>query len=233
MGLFNNPGYRLVVTGHSLGAGVACLWNILVQAESLETIGSDPLLSKQLEIQCFGFACPPVFFVPASAIATDNQAPIDNGSNDSLHCDDFGLQQSLDRAICFITESDVIPFLSIDSVRRFASVLAAVDKYTETLNPLEQVVVAWGEGKLPLHIVQAIHDGSQDLEILPRAERLQIPARTVVRVFDGDTPATFHDPALLANRSILLSSGNADFLLDHVPPRYEVSMLRQYQQSQL
>lgn len=52
MELRNKPDYKLVVTGHSLGAGTA----VLVTLELL--LGEDHL-SRDLDIQCIALAPPP------------------------------------------------------------------------------------------------------------------------------------------------------------------------------
>jgi len=47
-------GYELIVTGHSLGAGCACVINMMCQCD-------DRKLIEGRSIRCFAFACPPVF----------------------------------------------------------------------------------------------------------------------------------------------------------------------------
>ena len=91
--LEENPGYELILTGHSLGAGAACLVTIFVQNKRL--------LPREQKIRCFAYASPPVFtpleFVPKSVRATTN----------------------------FVHENDVVPFLSIQKVRKLFSSLRA------------------------------------------------------------------------------------------------------------
>ena len=66
--LEENPGYEFILTGHSLGAGAACLVTILVQNKRL--------LPKEQKIRCFAYASPPVYtpleFVPKSVQSTTN-----------------------------------------------------------------------------------------------------------------------------------------------------------------
>jgi hypothetical protein len=63
--LEKNDGYELIVTGHSLGAGAACLLTILVETKKL--------LPTQ-KVRCFAYATPPVFtpleFIPKVVQAT-------------------------------------------------------------------------------------------------------------------------------------------------------------------
>ncbi|KAH7284902.1 hypothetical protein KP509_33G001800 [Ceratopteris richardii] len=59
--LSDNPGYKLVLTGHSLGAGAACLLSYLFH----ESVGcgnkeiSSRLGISSTMIECWGFGCPP------------------------------------------------------------------------------------------------------------------------------------------------------------------------------
>ena len=54
--LLRHPGYKLVVTGHSLGAGTA----ILV---ALELLLGDNKLDSKVDIQCIALAPPPGKFI--------------------------------------------------------------------------------------------------------------------------------------------------------------------------
>jgi len=51
--LFAHPGYTLTITGHSLGAGVACLLTMKLYSENL---------LKDVVVKCYAYACPPVFY---------------------------------------------------------------------------------------------------------------------------------------------------------------------------
>ena len=55
--LQQNNDYSLILTGHSLGAGVACLVSILCHQR-----GRKRVLGRN--IQCFAYGCPPVFTSP-------------------------------------------------------------------------------------------------------------------------------------------------------------------------
>jgi hypothetical protein len=60
--LDKHEGYEFIVTGHSLGAGAACLLTILLDSKEL--------LPKSQQMRCFAYASPPCFtpleFVPQS-----------------------------------------------------------------------------------------------------------------------------------------------------------------------
>lgn len=52
--LHDNPDYELILTGHSLGAGTACLLNILCHRNGRALVKGRP-------VRCFAYASPPVF----------------------------------------------------------------------------------------------------------------------------------------------------------------------------
>ena len=66
--LKDNDDYEFVVTGHSLGAGTACLLTIMLESKKL--------LPPKQKVRCFAYAAPPVFtpleFVPKSVESTTN-----------------------------------------------------------------------------------------------------------------------------------------------------------------
>jgi hypothetical protein len=162
------------------------------------------------DLQVFGYACPPVYGSPTDC-PTLMQAPAFNR-----------VQHAIANTVCFIGGEDVVPFLSIDAVRRLSDVLYKVDEITETMNPWDKVLLARGLKEPPEQILEIVKDGSKDLEPLPGAERLKIPALFVPWMDDseeeGSTDVAFCRPGKISNLSILLAN---EFVLDHWPPRYE------------
>jgi len=86
--LRDNPEYGLVLTGHSLGGGAACLLNILCHTNKRKFVDGR-------NVRCFSYAAPPTF------------TPLDLAPAAVRSCTNF------------IHERDVVPFLSVDSVRQF------------------------------------------------------------------------------------------------------------------
>jgi hypothetical protein len=210
-GLEDHPAYRLIFTGHSLGAGIAALMAIRIHYVNHP-------FAQEGRLQCFGFACPPVYGQPLS-------------SPPSMH-KLMGFQRvkrAIANTVCFINGEDVVPFLSIDSIRRLSDMLDKVDAVTEHLNPIDRFLIARGLKEVPKELVSIVQDGSLELNPIPGAERLKIPALVVMWMDDAtardddDESAITTDvvlcrPSKLSNLSILLAD---EFILDHLPPRYE------------
>jgi hypothetical protein len=146
--------YSLVITGHSLGAGVACLVNILCHQRSEE----EALGSKS--VRCFAYGCPPVFspleFVPDAVV---------EGTTAYIHGD------------------DVVPFLSLGSVRRLVATLSQINKNDEsTSRPqsfLSRKLSAYGR-KGPSKTM--INTALQGNRVVPKrgCPLLTVPASSVV-----------------------------------------------------
>ena len=204
-GLDDNPGYRLILSGHSLGAGIAALMGIKLNFDA------HPLAKHGL--QCFGFGCPPVFGMSMNSPTMQGMVGFQR------------LKKAIANTVCFINGEDIVPLLSIDSIRRLADMLEKVDEITETLNPLDRLLMARGIKEPPEELVAIVKDGSAELAPLPGTARLKIPARFVVWM--GDAAANDEDttsdvvlckPSKVANLSIHLAD---EFMFDHLPPRYE------------
>jgi hypothetical protein len=87
-----HPDYQFVLTGHSLGAGVATLIHMMLQyREKDETF---------FQSQCMAYAAPPT----------------------------IKRHRPLERCINFIHDEDIIPFLSVDSVRRLCKSVQTIDE---------------------------------------------------------------------------------------------------------
>lgn len=209
-GLEENPGYRLIFTGHSLGAGIAALMNIRVYYTN------HPFAQKNL--RCIGFACPPVYGPPLSSPPAMPKAMSFQR-----------IKRAIGNTVCFINGEDIIPFMSVDAIRRLADTLNKVDTIIDNMNPIDRFLIARGLKGAPKELVSIVQDGSVMLESLPGAERLKIPAIVVMWMDDATTATKDNDgtvttdvimcvPTKLSNLSMLLAD---NFILDHLPPRYE------------
>lgn len=225
--LQENEGYELILTGHSLGAGTACLLNILLHNSRVKEDKADSTMDivQKHRIRCFAYAAPPVFtpleVVPRAVQATTN----------------------------YIHQEDVVPFLSVHSVRHIFSCLRAVDDYyfsnaaatgrasipkASTPPPprpkrIDRLQVLWGAQQPPRGLLEAVQKASTEPLIPKRgAPLLSIPAATSVWMYrddekDGDDQDCYSfqvcdDPTRLAQLGIHL---DANMLPDHSPARYE------------
>jgi Lipase (class 3) len=232
--LQENEGYELILTGHSLGAGTACLLNILLHSARVKENENEDedstirdIVQKHL-IRCFAYAAPPVFapleVVPRAVQATTN----------------------------YIHQEDVVPFLSVHSVRHIFSCLRVVDDYyfSTTTDPtgrastipkasaspprrpkrMDRLQVLWGTQPPPPDLLEAVQKASTEPLIPKRgAPLLSIPAATSIWMYrddekDGDDDQDSYsfqvcdDPMRLAQLGIHL---DVNMIPDHSPARYE------------
>lgn len=195
--LKENPGYEFILTGHSLGAGAACLVTILVQNKRL--------LPKEQKIRCFAYASPPVYtpleFVPKSVQSITN----------------------------FVHENDVVPFLSIQKVRKLFSSLHAVDLYAHNqMSKKERYKVVLGASEPPKDLIASVLE-AEGKRLVPKqgAPMLYIPAEQTVWLKKRlnnrkDSGSRYYFKSLnaleMAQREIRVYP---DMLVDHFPARYE------------
>ena len=196
--LKENPGYEFILTGHSLGAGAACLLTILVQ--------NTKLLPREQEIRCFAYASPPVYtpleFVPKTVQSTTN----------------------------FVHENDVIPFLSIQKVRKLLMSLQSVDTYARKHMSGKQITrLILGASPPPKELIASVLE-AEGTRLVPKkgAPTLYIPAENVVLLKenldemgehrDGSYRYELTNGRELSQREIRVFP---DMLVDHFPSRYE------------
>lgn len=190
--------YKIIVTGHSLGGGVANLVTILIyhRLKDLDDL-------KGRDIHCYAIAPPPVF-APLSA------AP-----------------KAVKNTIAFVHNWDIVPSLSVDGVRRLMAcidrIAAVFDKH-----PLWDMAVKRFElGKPPSEVVDA-YTTKVSLRTLERAPVLIVPARQLVWMEkdpteeSGEVYAPFAlDPTLHAERVLDLEL--PDCVADHMTDKYEAA----------
>jgi len=216
----NHHQYELILTGHSLGAGAACLLTILLESKRI--------LPKHQKFRCFAYAAPPVFtpleFVPNSVQATTN----------------------------FVHENDVIPFLSVHTVRQLFQQIRAVDAYAhDAMTRRERYKVLLGIQPPPQDLIASVLEAyGKPIQPKQGAPILSIPAHHIVWLKqqqqrrrvplstpqqqqhssssgvdgdkeeenDGDYAFEILKPIEMKQPGIRV---NPDMLLDHFPPRYE------------
>eukprot|EP00977_Amphora_coffeiformis_P023548 scaffold13558_cov177-Amphora_coffeaeformis.AAC.2 len=206
-----HPEYKLTLTGHSLGAGTACLLHLYLYENALQDIPPGH------QIQCVAFAAPPVY-------ANEHPSP--------------SLQSAMRRCVNFIYGHDAVPFLSVDSVRHLLSALQWVEKKTSGIRYRERLQLFWGYGDIDPTWVQELRD-LPHLDPLPGAPVLTIPAAvnlwlTPRKNRDGSNDSSEdddYDPNLYyewhrcdSSKLATLAGGlqvDLNMLQDHFPPRYE------------
>ncbi|KAL7578991.1 hypothetical protein ACA910_019037 [Epithemia clementina (nom. ined.)] len=220
--LKDHPHHDLVLTGHSLGAGVAVLLNIMLHfdgaLESLaKEVGRDP---KDLKIRCVAIASPPVYCM-RTTIPEQKQS----------------INSAIDNCVAFIHRNDVVPFLDGNAVYRLASTLGRVDRKTRSMNPLVVNLYAFCDRVRDFSNLQEIKDiVAEFASDLPDVEGLQdllIPARNIFWFAESsDYPrqydAALCDPVQLTKLPVFVSG--PDMIINHLTPDYEraiYSVLRQ------
>ena len=184
--------YEFIITGHSLGAGVACLLNILVYHENV--------IPPANNVRCFAYAPPPTFH-PVSA------APA-----------------AVQNTIAYVHQRDIVPFLSVNAVRRFFSLLLTVDKTSQHLYWWEKACIDWNFSKPTPAMIEAARECHQtDLPKTAGAAILVIPARAAVWL-EKERHECFNQHVCCTQKltevGILV---NPDMIADHGPAKYEAA----------
>jgi hypothetical protein len=214
--LKKNPGYDLVITGHSLGAGAAALLALKLNYEKSKP--GSPL--EGVNVNCFAYAPPPVYF------QTDNTTQAKE------------IAKAMQNTHAFIHQNDCVPFLSVDALRRLTETVTEVDGLT-LWKPVSRTLMAAGLKEIPQNIVNVVDDGSQELPPVADAPRLAIPAPFCIwmRQIQNDEKgrpqydakmcrpqrdsSTFTDAPGISDLSIMMDK---DMISDHMNPQYEVAV---------
>ncbi|KAL3784452.1 hypothetical protein HJC23_002496 [Cyclotella cryptica] len=195
--------YGFIITGHSLGAGVACLLNIKCHVEEL--VGNR-------KVSCYGFAPPPTFY-PCCADATGDGKP----DPPDL------VREAIENCTAYIHDNDAVPFLSITSVRRLAALLDAVDNITEHMWFYDRWKIFHEFSQVPPEIFQAVAEAAKcESKEVDGECRMIIPARVVIwmkkNVLSGEFEAYGCDASAVAKNTVFMSQ---DMFSDHLPEMYE------------
>jgi Lipase (class 3) len=185
------PEYDLILTGHSLGAGAACLLNIKLHENERSLINGR-------RVRCFAYASPPVFS-PLSAIP-----------------------EAMNACTNYIHERDVVPFLSMDSLRHWLASVKAIQDYTDKMNILDRWSLATGIKDIEKEVKEIINRGRHErLPSLEGAPLLSVPAATnvwMLRTSEMDYDFCLCDPEKLSTLGLVL---DPTMVIDHVPLTYE------------
>eukprot|EP00163_Fabomonas_tropica_P004627 TRINITY_DN14074_c0_g1_i1.p1 TRINITY_DN14074_c0_g1~~TRINITY_DN14074_c0_g1_i1.p1 ORF type:complete len:602 (+),score=108.89 TRINITY_DN14074_c0_g1_i1:159-1964(+) len=139
-GISRYPAYRIVVTGHSLGAGTAILLTMLLQRKRQEYH-----IDQRVPLRCYAFAPPPCYG-PLDSIPK----PVDG---DDMHI------------YTFVHNVDVVPRASFSSLFAFAEALHRIDALP--LTPLQRMQILANPTSYPGEVqavMDAITQASRDSE---------------------------------------------------------------------
>lgn len=226
--LKENEGYHLILTGHSLGAGVACLLNILLDSENNDD--DNGLLNvdrRQVKVQCFAYASPPVFAPKVQYENDDSKTGSTNTPAGTLELPKAALS-----CTNYIHEMDVVPFLSVDSIRHFFKCIAVLEEnHPHKLWSLPSWLPLTNRGARDFYrdtalLVAVQRARTERLVAKPGAPLLAVPAAINVwmmqhqRADAGDSyyDQKLCDPIRLATLGIHM---DLRMLQDHFPSRYE------------
>jgi len=185
------PRYKLIITGQSLGGGVGPLVNLLCHQH--------PVIGKQ-QIRCHAFAGPPVFY-------SEKKSNV--------------VQKAINNCTHYVNGYDVVPYLSVHSVRRLLAKLRAVDEVTDKTSFLDSELIAIGRKPPTEAFVTAATYGDVDIKLSPGGPNLMTPAKQIVWFVqddDGKVNYMVCGAKKFSELGILLSSKGFD---DHLPPQYE------------
>lgn len=216
--LISNPGYDLVVTGHSLGAGTAALLTLKLKYEDI--LATENAKLKNVKVRCYAYAPPPVYY------NEDENTKINAAMKDTF---------------AFIHENDCVPFASADAVRDLAATMDKVDEYPKGIPILKSSpLMAAGIKPIPDGLAEKILE-SNELPAIAGAEKLAIPAPFVMwmrKTHDDDNGRPMYNTMFCRPKKEkdMMGTNDLNILLDfpkmindHMNPQYEraINSLRQ------
>ena len=184
---------------HSLGAGTACLLNVMCSNNGYQLVDGR-------RVRCFAYAAPPVFspleLIPQAVQSTTN----------------------------YIHDSDVVPFLSVDSVRHVFSCVRVIEEYLLTkMKRLDRFKLTTGMVEPDEELIELVRQTSaKRLEPKKGAPILAIPAAANVWMREMTTNDNDNnegkydykvcDPIALSKLGVAIDLSMVE---DHFPTRYE------------
>ena len=164
--------YELILTGHSLGAGVASLLTILLHDEC-------PAVTQLASrVRCFAYAPPPVYLSDYTLLPSARGAKRGRGRGASA----VPAHPAESSISAFIHSEDCVPFLSVDAGRRLLSGLRAVEEHANSQPPAYYARIALGRRAPDEALIRKAEAGARgdDLKPIQLAPSLRIPAACVV-----------------------------------------------------
>ena len=193
--------YDLIITGHSLGAGTACLVHLKVHVEGLIVSNANR------RVLCFGFAPPPTFYWDVT----------------NSNCE--AIERAVEHSVCYIHDFDCVPHLSVATIRRLATLLDVVDNYNEKVWFWNRALIFWGWKPVPKELVDIVTNAQKEME--NNKERctdckMIIPAKVVVwcKKIDDKFEAIPCCPRAISDMNIFVCE---DMVAHHLPEQYEDS----------
>jgi Lipase (class 3) len=217
MGILANLISPSVISTHSLGAGTSCLLTMYLCVNAI--------IPEDRKIECFAFAPPPTFFQDSRSYGPTSGQPTSNTDDCSAK-----VNRAIQNTVAYIHDNDVVPFLSIASVRRLINLLDTVDNETEHIWFWSRWRIFYEYDPIPPTIKRKVFqaekdmkDTKQDLCAAVDGEcNMTIPARRIVwckhNTSSGKFEAYSCDPEKVAEGNIFLTP---DMLSDHLPEQYE------------
>mmetsp|Transcript_54910 Transcript_54910/g.98629 ORF Transcript_54910/g.98629 Transcript_54910/m.98629 type:complete len:518 (+) Transcript_54910:55-1608(+) len=191
-----HSGFNVVITGHSIGAGIATLLTLSILFDVRRRSFPIPVTTK---IRCFAYAPPPVF-TPLEA------AP-------------FGL---LDAVTAVVHEGDVVPHISRANSLRLLRSMSAIDDLRLSL--LRCDLIAHDFQTPPAEMAEAVSNVAQQPLQDTRAPDLLVPAKAIIWLTsrDGEYRARACSAAALSVVGLHLS--DSDVIKQHIPRAYEEAL---------
>ena len=144
------PGYKLVITGQSLGGGLAPLVNMLFH--------HDPLFENQ-HIECHAFAGPPVY----------------ESSNPPAYVTD-----AIKDCTSYIHGDDIAPYMGIHGGRRLGAKLLAINKAKQDMGLIDRILTVKGRKPFTPEMANCALNGDAHIEPVPGGPVLKIAAKEIV-----------------------------------------------------
>ena len=223
--LQEHPGYRLVVTGHSLGGGTAVLLTYLL-LHRRRTRHADNVVPEDCLVQCFAYAPPPVLSAPQLR--------------------GFEAEDAEEVVSIFVNKKDLVPALSLGNAYRLSHAVARLDRLPLTQAQRATLARSGGLHTVPGALDTLGRDGYR--AVAPGPESPDAPASAgdadraeVVVQVEAGAPALYHagqvwhvqdDGAVLAVARAhnaeafqeIQMTASLDLAIDHLPVCYEQAM---------